>query len=207
MGPTLSIPHGKSMLGEDCSLWLEGSAAGVEGVSGFLAEGSQPSPSECGGMVSECVRSHPLVCLLRFEVTAFVTDIVPIRAACLLQRSPEFFKKAVPLPGASLALVGCNTGSCTLVGLFTWAQWAGELYLIPGRRIGLVSFLGLWQWAGGLYLIPGRRIGLASFLGLWRARWFYSCWFPLGTCTDSPGDPSRRQADRHEAQTFDRYVI
>ena len=44
-----------------------------------------------------------------------------------------FFKKAVPLPGVSLALVGCNTGSCTLVGLFMWAQWAGELYLILGR--------------------------------------------------------------------------
>ena len=120
---------------------------------------------------------------VRVKVTVFVTDIVPIRAACLLQRSPEFFKKAVPLPGVSLALVGCNTGSCTLVGLFTWAQWAGELYLIPGRRIGL-----------------------ASFVGLWRARWFYSCWFPLGTCTDSPGAPSHRQADRHEAQTFGRYV-
>ena len=45
MGPTSSIPHGKSMLGEDCSLWLELSAAGVEGVSGFLAEGLPPSPS------------------------------------------------------------------------------------------------------------------------------------------------------------------
>ena len=117
------------------------------------------------------------------KVTAFVTGTVPIRAACLLQRSLEFFKKAVPLPGVSLALVGCNTGSCTLVGLFTWAQWADELFLIPGRRIGL-----------------------ASFLGLWRARWFYSCWFPLGTCTDGPGALSRRQADRHEAHTFDKYV-
>ena len=117
------------------------------------------------------------------KVTAFVTDTVPIRAACPLQRSPEFFKKAIPLPGVSLALVGCNTGSCTQVSLFTWAQWAGELYLIPRRRIGLASFLGLWQ-----------------------ARWFYSCWFPLGTCTDSPGAPSHRHADRHEAHTFDKYV-
>ena len=82
---------------------------------------------------------------VRLKVTAFVTDTVPIRAACLLQRSPEFFKKAVPLPGVSLALVGGNTGSYTLVGLFTWAQWAGELYLIPGRRIELASFLGLWR--------------------------------------------------------------
>ena len=72
---------------------------------------------------------------------------------------------------------------CTLVRLFTWAQWTGELYLIPGRRIGL-----------------------ASFLGLWRARWFYSCWFPLGTCTDSAGAPSRRQGDRHEGHTLDGYV-
>ena len=55
MGPTSSITHGKSMLGEDCSLWLKFSAAGVEGVSGFLAEGSPLSPSECGGMVSEGV--------------------------------------------------------------------------------------------------------------------------------------------------------
>ena len=45
MGPTSSIPHGKSILGEDCSLWLKVSAAGVEGVSGFLAEGSPPGPS------------------------------------------------------------------------------------------------------------------------------------------------------------------
>ena len=117
------------------------------------------------------------------NVTAFVTDTVPIRAACLLQRSPEFFEKAVPLPGVRLALVGCNTGSCTLISLFTRAQLAGELYLIPGRRIGLASSLGLWQ-----------------------ARWFHSYWFPLGTCTDSPGAPSRREADRHEAHTFDRYV-
>ena len=65
MGPTCSIPL-KSMLGEDCSIWLKFSAAGVEGVSGFLAEGSPPSPSECGGVVSEGVRSHPLECLLRF---------------------------------------------------------------------------------------------------------------------------------------------
>ena len=66
MGPTFFIPHGKSILGEDCSLWLNVSTAGVEGVSGFLAEGSPPSPSECGGMVSKGVRSHPLECLLRF---------------------------------------------------------------------------------------------------------------------------------------------
>ena len=66
MGPTSSIPHGKSILSEDSSLWLKVSAAGVEGVSGFLAESSPPSPSERGGMVSESVRSHPLECLLRF---------------------------------------------------------------------------------------------------------------------------------------------
>ena len=66
MGPTYFIPHGKSMLGKDCSLWLELSAAGVEGVAGFLVEGSPPSPSECGGRVSGGVRSHPLECLLRF---------------------------------------------------------------------------------------------------------------------------------------------
>ena len=49
-------------------------------------------------------------------------------------------------------------------------------------------------------------MGLASFLGLWRAKWFYSCWFPLGTYTDSPEAPSSRQTDRHEVHTFDRYV-
>ena len=64
-GPTSSIPHGKSMLGENYSLWLELSAAGVDDVAGFLAEGSPPSPSECGGMVSGDVRSYPLECLLR----------------------------------------------------------------------------------------------------------------------------------------------
>ena len=66
MGPTPSIPHSKSMRGEDCSLWLEVSAAVVKGVAGLLAEGSPPSPSECGGMGSGGVRSHPLERLLRF---------------------------------------------------------------------------------------------------------------------------------------------
>ena len=67
MGPTSSIPHSKRMLDEDCSLWLElSAAAGVEGVAGFLAEGSPLSPSGWGGMVSGGVRSHPLECLLRF---------------------------------------------------------------------------------------------------------------------------------------------
>ena len=66
MGPTSSIPHGKSILGKDCSLWLELSAAGVEGVTGFRTEGSPPSPSEYGVMVSGGFRSHPLECLLRF---------------------------------------------------------------------------------------------------------------------------------------------
>ena len=66
MGPTSSNPRGKSMLGGTCSLWLEFSSAGVEGVSGFLAEGLPPGPSECRGMVSEGVRSHPLECLLWF---------------------------------------------------------------------------------------------------------------------------------------------
>ena len=124
---------------------------------------------------------------VRVKVTAFVTDTVPIRAACLLQRYPEFFKKAIPLPGASLALVGCNTGSCTLVGLFTWAQWAGELYLIPGRRIGLASFLGFV--AGQvvlLVLVPVGHMYVQTVPG------------PLFN--------SRCQADRHEAHAFDRYV-
>ena len=87
MGPTSSIPHGKSMLDGDCSLKLKFSAARrVEGVSGFLAEGSPPSPSECGGMVSEGVRSHPtrVSAEVRVKVTAFVTDTIPIRAACRL---------------------------------------------------------------------------------------------------------------------------
>ena len=63
MGPASSIPHGKSMLGEDCSLWLNFSAAEVEGVSGILAEGSPPTPSECGGVVSGVFdRTHWSVC-------------------------------------------------------------------------------------------------------------------------------------------------
>ena len=66
MGPTSSIHHGKTMLGEDSSLWLELSAVGAEGVAGFLAEGSPHNPSECGGMAFGDVRSHPLECLLRF---------------------------------------------------------------------------------------------------------------------------------------------
>ena len=71
MDPTSSIPHGRNMLDEDCSLWLEFSAAGVEDTSGFLAEGSPPSSSECGGMISEGVR--------HVKVTAFVTHTISIR--------------------------------------------------------------------------------------------------------------------------------
>ena len=66
MGPTSCIPHGKSLLVEDCPLWFELSAAGVRGVAGFLAEGSPLNPSECGGMVSGNIRSNPFECLLRF---------------------------------------------------------------------------------------------------------------------------------------------
>ena len=66
MGHTSSIPYCKSLLCEDCLLWLECSAAGVEGVTGFLAESSLSSPSECGGMVSGSVPSHPIECPKRF---------------------------------------------------------------------------------------------------------------------------------------------
>ena len=65
MGPTSPIPHVKSLLCEDCSLWLELSAAEVEGVAGFLTEGPPPNTSECGGMAFRGVLSHPLECLLR----------------------------------------------------------------------------------------------------------------------------------------------
>ena len=86
MGPTSSIPHGKSMLGEDCSLWLEFSAAGVEGVTGFLVKGSPPSPSECEGIgIWGCSIAPTRVSAgVRVKVTAFVTDTISIRAACLL---------------------------------------------------------------------------------------------------------------------------
>ena len=70
------------------------------------------------------------------EVTAFVTNTVPIRAACLLQLSPGFFKKAVPLPGVSLALVGCSTGSCTVVRLFSGT--ANRAGFLPGVVAGQV---------------------------------------------------------------------
>ena len=72
IGPTSSIPHGKSILGEDCSLWLKLSAAEVEGVSGFLAEDSPPSPSECGGMVSEGVRSDPCMYVCMYVCTSYI---------------------------------------------------------------------------------------------------------------------------------------
>ena len=65
MGPTSSIPRGKSLVFEDFWLWLELSAPGVEGVTGFFAEGLPLSPSECEGMGSGVVRSHPLEYLLR----------------------------------------------------------------------------------------------------------------------------------------------
>ena len=60
MGPTFSIPHVKSLLCENRSLWLELSTAGVEGVAWFLAVGPPLSTSECGGMVFRGVISHPL---------------------------------------------------------------------------------------------------------------------------------------------------
>ena len=60
MGPTFSIPHVKSLLCENRSLWLELSTAGVEGVAWFLAVGPPPNTSECGGMVFRGVISHPL---------------------------------------------------------------------------------------------------------------------------------------------------
>ena len=51
MDATSSIPHGRSLLYEDCSLWLESFAAGAESVAGFHAEDSPPIiivHSRCG---------------------------------------------------------------------------------------------------------------------------------------------------------------
>ena len=63
MGPTSSVPHGKSMLGEDCPLWLEVSAAVVEGVAGFLAEGSSPVHRNAGvWSLGVLDRTHSNVC-------------------------------------------------------------------------------------------------------------------------------------------------
>ena len=86
MGPTSSIPHGKNMLGEDCSLWLEFSTAGVEGVAGFLVEGSPSSPFRMRGYgIWGCsIAPSRVSAEVRVKVTAFVTDTISIRAACLL---------------------------------------------------------------------------------------------------------------------------
>ena len=63
MGPASSIPHGKSMLGEDCSLWLELSAAGVESVVDFSQRARHPVHQNSGvwylGVVD---RTHSRVC-------------------------------------------------------------------------------------------------------------------------------------------------
>ena len=83
MGPTSSIPHGKSLPCETCSHWLNISAVGVEGVAGFIVEGSPPSPSEYGGMVSGDIRSYPLE-EVNVKVAALVADTISIRVACFL---------------------------------------------------------------------------------------------------------------------------
>ena len=169
MGPTSSIPHGKSMLGENCSLWLELSAAGVEGGAGFLAEGSPPSPSELENMVlGMFVRTLSDVCSGSCEGHRTCNrHHIDSNSVSFVTVSRVFQEGYIPLPGVNLALVGCNAGSCTLVGLFTWAQRAGELCLVLGRRMRLASFLG----------------------GL-RAKWFDLCRFPLSTCTDDTRPPS-----------------
>ena len=117
MGPTSSIPHGKNMLVGDCSLWLEFSAAGVEGVSGFLAEGSPHSPSECGGMVSEGVRSHPLECLLRglCEGRRICNRHHIDSSGVSFVTVSRVFQEGCSPPGVSLALVGWWAGVCVCV--------------------------------------------------------------------------------------------
>ena len=57
MGPTFSIPHVKSLLCENRSLWLEISTAGVEGVAWFLAVTQY---FRMRSMVFRVVISHPL---------------------------------------------------------------------------------------------------------------------------------------------------
>ena len=63
MSPTSSILHGKSMLGENCSLWLELSAAGVRAWLGFLQRARHPVHQNAGawylGMFD---RTHSNVC-------------------------------------------------------------------------------------------------------------------------------------------------
>ena len=63
MGPTSSILHGKRMLGEDCSLWLELSAAGVERVAGFSQRACHPVHQNAGVLsLKEFDCTHSSVC-------------------------------------------------------------------------------------------------------------------------------------------------
>ena len=119
-GPTSSIPHGKSLLGGDCSFWCELSAAEVEGVAGFLERGFATQSIKMRGYILWGCSIVPTRVPAEdgVKVAALVEDTISIRAACLFYRPPGFVKEAVPLPGANLALVGCNAESCTLVGLF-----------------------------------------------------------------------------------------
>ena len=99
MGFAPSIPHGKRLLGEDCLLWLKLCAAGVEGVTGFLAKGSPPSLSACAGMVSEGAQTHTLECRLRFVGRSQIPYRFERRVFC--NRLPSFSRRLFPSPGSS----------------------------------------------------------------------------------------------------------
>ena len=82
-------------------LWLELFTAGVEGVAGYLAEGSLPNPSGCGGMIFRGVRLYqpewplrlvrrsPHLCQTpyRFEGRVFCNDL------------PSLSSRPFPAPG------------------------------------------------------------------------------------------------------------
>ena len=63
MGPISYIPHGKSMLGEDCSLWLKCSTAGARACLGFSQRARLPVHQNAGVWCLRVFdRTHSSVC-------------------------------------------------------------------------------------------------------------------------------------------------
>ena len=85
MGLTSSILHGKSILDGDCSLWLEFPLQGSRACLGFSQRARHPVHQNTGVRYLRVFdRIHSSAAEVPVKVTAFVTDTISIRVACLL---------------------------------------------------------------------------------------------------------------------------
>ena len=145
MGPTSSIPHGKSILGEDCSLWLELSAAGVEGVDGFIARYPvHRNAGVCHLRVFD--RTHSSACRGSCEGNVHHIDSSGV---FFVNDLPSFSRRLFPYPG----------GEPRVGGLQRWQLYPGRSFHVGTVGRQTVFGFGTVNGASVLLGMAAHQVG------------------------------------------------